>query len=89
MAAPRWRAVSTEKLRYILARLRGLLRPPVTMLPAPEAEVIFARDVAAAMRDGTTLRVHVFRPRGEGPHPVRLVLVPVIASSGEETETRP
>jgi predicted acyl esterase len=68
--------VSTEKLRYVLARLRGLARPPITVRPAPADEVVFERDVAVSMRDGTVLRVNVFRPPGEGPHPALLCAHP-------------
>jgi uncharacterized protein len=64
--------VDAAKLRYVIGRLRGLVSPPVTVLPAPEAEIVFERDVAVTVRDGTTLRVNVFRPRGEGPHPAIL-----------------
>lgn len=61
--------MNADKLRYVAARLRGLLRPPVTVRPAPQGEVVFEHDVAVAVRDGTVLRVNVFRPPGEGPHP--------------------
>jgi uncharacterized protein len=70
------RAVRTEKLRYVVAGLRGLLRPPVTVSPAPEATVVFERDVAVTMRDGTVLRVNVFRPPGAGAHPAILCAHP-------------
>lgn len=53
--------MSPDKTRYILAHLRGLLRPPITVRPAPEAEVVRERDVAVTVRDGTVLRVSVFR----------------------------
>ncbi len=66
----------TEKLGYIVARLRGLLRPPVTVRPAPEAGIVFERDVAVRVRDGTVLRVNVFRPRGQGAHPAILCAHP-------------
>jgi predicted acyl esterase len=68
--------VDTQKLRYVVGRLRGLVRPPVTVRPAPEAEVIFERDLEVPMRDGTILRVNVFRPRGDGPHPVLMCAHP-------------
>jgi hypothetical protein len=38
--------VATKKLRYVLDRLRGLLRPPITVRPAPTAEAVFEGDVA-------------------------------------------
>jgi uncharacterized protein len=64
--------VDAAKLRYVIARLRGLVRPPVTVSPAPEGEIVFERDVAVTVRDGTILRVNVFRPPGGGPHPAIL-----------------
>jgi predicted acyl esterase len=68
--------VTTGKPRYILDRLRGLLRPPITVRPAPVAEAVFEHDVAVAVRDGTVLRVNVFRPPGEGSHPAILCAHP-------------
>jgi predicted acyl esterase len=68
--------VEAAKLRYTVDRLRGLLRPPVTVRPAPEGEVVFERDVAVTVRDGTVLRVNVFRPPGEGTHPALLCAHP-------------
>ena len=68
--------MTRAKLSYVLARLRGLLRPQVTVRPAPEAEVVFERDVAVSVRDGTVLRVNVFRPPGAGTHPAILCAHP-------------
>lgn len=68
--------MSTEKLRYILARLRELLQPPITVRPVHAAEIIFERDVAVSMRDETVLRANVFRPPGEGAHPAILCAHP-------------
>ena len=68
--------MDVEKLRYALARLRGMLRPPITVRPAPAAEIVFERDVAVTVRDGTVLRVNVFRPRGDGAHPAILCAHP-------------
>ena len=65
-----------DKLGYVIDRLRGLLRPPVTVRPAPEAEIVFERDVGVTVRDGTVLRVNVFRPPGEAPHPVLMCAHP-------------
>lgn len=70
------RPVFVAKSRYILDRLRGLLRPPLTVEPAPESEVVFERDVEVTVRDGTVLRVNVFRPRGAGAHPAILCAHP-------------
>lgn len=61
--------MDADKLRYLVERLRGFVRPRVTVRPAPEAEIVFERDVPVTMRDGTVLRVNVFRPPGDGPHP--------------------
>jgi predicted acyl esterase len=69
-------AVTTEKLRYVVARCRGLLCPPITVRPAPVAEVVFERNVAVSVRDGTVLRVNVFRPDREGAHPAILCAHP-------------
>lgn len=56
-------------LRYALSRLRGIARPPVTITPPPRG-VVFERDVSVRMRDGTVLRVNVFRPEGTQRCPV-------------------
>ena len=58
-----------ESLRYTLGRLRGMARPPVTVTEPP-AGVRFDRDVEVTVRDGTILRVNVFRPKGDEPVPV-------------------
>jgi uncharacterized protein len=39
-------------------------------------EVLIQRNVPAAMRDGTTLMSNVYRPVGDGPHPVLLTRLP-------------
>lgn len=62
-------------LAYALRRLRGIFRPPVRILPPPQG-VRFDRDVEVAVRDGTLLRVNVFRPQGEGRYPVILCAHP-------------
>lgn len=54
---------------YARARLRGFLRPPVTVTAAP-SELVEDLDVAIPMRDGVLLRVNVYRPSGAGPFPV-------------------
>ena len=46
-----------------------MLRPPVTVYPAP-ANLIKDYDVGVPMRDGTVLRLNVYRPAGDGPFPV-------------------
>lgn len=62
-------------LAYALTRLRGILKPPVRILPPPEG-VVFERDAAVPMTDGTILRVNVFRPETEGRFPVLLCAHP-------------
>jgi len=63
-------------LRYASARLRGVLRPPVVVEePAPGA-VHTDHDVGVTTRDGTVLRVNVYRPPGAGPFPVLLCAHP-------------
>ena len=44
--------------------------------PGAEPEFIFERDVPVPMRDGTKLAANIFRPRGEGQHPVVLLRTP-------------
>ncbi|MEO9220747.1 MAG: CocE/NonD family hydrolase [Mycobacteriaceae bacterium] len=56
--------------RYAWARLRGILRPPVTVFDPEPGTVTVERDVAVAMRDGTILRVNVHRSPGGEPAPV-------------------
>lgn len=50
-------------------RIRNIARPNVDVTPPPE-DVLLDRDVEVVVRDGTTLRVNVFRPEGDGQHPV-------------------
>ena len=61
--------------RYATGRLRGIIAPPVRITPPPSS-VHFAHDVGVAVRDGTILRVNVFRPEGEGRYPVILCAHP-------------
>ena len=61
-------AVSSEA-GYAARRLRGIAAPPVTITPPPEG-VRLDHDVPVVTRDGTTLRVNLFRPEGVGPWPV-------------------
>src|SRR5215218_9960034 len=59
-----------EALRYAASRVRGIARPPVTVTEPPPG-IRIDRDVEVVVRDGTVLRVNVFRPEGtEGPVPV-------------------
>jgi uncharacterized protein len=57
------------RLGYTLGRLRGFARPPMTVTEPPD-ELVIDRDVEVHTRDGTVLRVNVFRAADEGPRPV-------------------
>ncbi|MFC4944983.1 CocE/NonD family hydrolase [Pseudonocardia sp. GCM10023141] len=59
-------------VRYGLARLWSILRPPITIHQPAPGTLHVERDVAAVVRDGTVLRVNVHRPPGPGPFPVIL-----------------
>ncbi|GFK95626.1 Cocaine esterase [Fundidesulfovibrio magnetotacticus] len=63
------------RLRYAKERIHRMIRPRVTVTPPPPG-VRFERDVPVAMRDGTILRVNVFRPESDGPCPVILCAHP-------------
>jgi uncharacterized protein len=63
-----WRRSGARK--YALARLRSLVAPPVTVFDPAPGTLIADRDVAVATRDGTILRVNVYRPIAPGPVPV-------------------
>jgi uncharacterized protein len=54
---------------YALRRLRGIVRPPVSV-PDPPAGIAVDWNVAVRVRDGTTLRVNVFRPANGSRVPV-------------------
>ena len=56
-------------LAYARARVRSILRPPVTVT-APSRAMIKETDVPVEMRDGIRLRVNVYKPEGAGPFPV-------------------
>lgn len=59
------------RLGYALARLREFARPPVTISAAP-GDIVVDRDAEVRTRDGTVLRVNVFRPPGQNARPVVL-----------------
>jgi len=65
----------TPDLSYALRRLRETLRPRVTITPPPDG-VAFERDVVVPARDGTPLRVNVFRPINPGKYPVLMCAHP-------------
>jgi len=56
--------------RYALARLPGLLRPPVDVYEPASGSVAVLRDLPVAVRDSTVLRVNVVLPAGGGRFPV-------------------
>ena len=60
---------------HVFERIRLALRPNVTITDPP-ADTVVERDVAVPVRDGTVLRVNVFRPPGPGPFPTLLSLHP-------------
>jgi uncharacterized protein len=57
---------------YALARLPGLLRPPVAVYQPAPGSVEVLRDLPVAVRDGTVLRVNVVLPAEGGRFPVLL-----------------
>lgn len=59
----------TLGLAYAAGRVGRFLRPRLTVTEPPPG-VRCERDVPVAMRDGTVLRVNVFRPSGDGAYPV-------------------
>ena len=54
---------------YARRRLHDMFAPPVIISDPPKG-VRFEKDVPVKMRDGTILRVNVFRPETEGRYPV-------------------
>lgn len=61
----------SRRVRTALRRLRNARHPDVTIASAP-AGVIAEWDVPVAVRDGTILRVNIFRPDTDQPVPVVL-----------------
>lgn len=55
--------------------LSRVISPDITISGPPEG-VVFDRDVAAPVRDGTVLRANVFRPAVPGRYPVLLAVQP-------------
>jgi len=62
-------------LRYALDRIRGVAKPPVTVTDPP-TDIVFDRDVNVPTRDGTVLRINVFRKTDVGARPVMLSIHP-------------
>lgn len=59
------------RLGYSRSRVAALIRPPVTVTPAP-ADLRVSREVAVPMKDGVILRANVYRPAGDDAVPVIL-----------------
>lgn len=68
----RRRSGQLDMLRHVAEKAFHIMRPRVTVTPPPTGEIIVERDVEVAVRDGTILRVNVYRPDALGPHPVIL-----------------
>jgi uncharacterized protein len=62
-------------LPYALERIRGVAKPPITITAAP-ADIVIDRDVGVPTRDGTVLRINVFRKNDDAPRPVILSIHP-------------
>jgi uncharacterized protein len=60
---------------YALARLRGIAKPPIT-ITEPPVDLVIDHDAEVHTRDGTVLRVNVFRGSGDTPRPVVLCAHP-------------
>ena len=74
--------------RYLLTRIRGIIRPPVEVYGLVPGTVDVRRDVPVTMRDGTVLRVNVHLPVGEGPYPVVLCAHPYGKDNHPKRRTR-
>lgn len=61
--------------RYALSRLRNIAKPPVTVTDPP-CDIVVDRDVEVPVRDGTILRINVFRRPGDTALPVMLSIHP-------------
>ena len=53
-------------LRYAVDRIRGVAKPPVTVTDPP-ADIVIDRDVSVGTREGTVLRINVFRQNAAQP----------------------
>src|ERR1700753_3641592 len=62
--------------RYALERLRGFGRAPAAVYPTEPPALATGNNVAVPPRDGTVLRVNVYRPPDGGPFPVLLCAHP-------------
>jgi putative CocE/NonD family hydrolase len=61
-------------LRYALDRIRGIAKPPITVTDPP-ADIVIDHDVEVGTRDGTALRINVFR-KDDDARPVVLSIHP-------------
>jgi uncharacterized protein len=61
-------------LRYALERIRGVARPPITVTDPP-TDITVDRDVSVSTRDGTVLRINVFR-KDDDARPIVLSIHP-------------
>ncbi len=61
-------------LGYALERIRSIVKPPVTVTDPPP-DIVIDRDVEVPTRDGTVLRINVFR-KGDTARPVILSIHP-------------
>lgn len=62
-------------LRYALSRIRSVAKPPVTVTDPP-ADIVVERDLDVPTRDGTVLRINVFRAPEGAARPVILSIHP-------------
>jgi uncharacterized protein len=62
-------------LRYALDRIRGVAKPPVTVTDPP-ADIVVEGDINVPTRDGTVLRINVFRKNNGVARPVILSIHP-------------
>jgi uncharacterized protein len=62
-------------LRYALDRIRAAANPPITVTDPP-TDIFLDRDVSVPTRDGTVLRINVFRKADGGARPVILSIHP-------------
>jgi predicted acyl esterase len=78
-------------MRYVIPRIRGLLRPPITVYQPP-ADLVDDRDLPVPTRDGTTLRANIFRRPGDARRPVILSIHPYgkdnLPRGGDDGPTR-
>jgi len=62
-------------LRYALDRIRCIAKPPVTVTDPP-TDIVVEGDVNVPTRDGTVLRINVFRKNNDVARPVILSIHP-------------